>query len=591
LLLQNRYRVIKQIGKGGFCKTELALDEGKCPPVSCVIQQVYPQHLKSETFNKKVKLLKELGSHPQIPSLLDNFIEGDRFYLVEEFIDGNNLAEQLEIEGASSEIQIWQLLEYLLPVIQFIHAHNLIHCHIKPESIIHRSTSSYPDKKGELVLVDFYGFKIATEISFSQFHPTGEIDVGSPEYMAPEQAQGKVVFASDLYSLGVTCIYLLTHIPPFDLFDVASDSWVWQDYLTHKVSDRLTQILNKLIQKPISLRFQNAAEVMQALGTYSSFGYPSLLPINRHTTPLTLSSSNSSTSSIINSIAISPNGNILASGYEDKTIKLWDLNTKQPLGSLWGHSQGVKSVCFSPDGKTLASASDDKTIKLWDVQTSQEVLTLTGHSHAVKSVAFSPRGLLASGSWDKTVKLWELNTGKEIYTFTGHQLQVSAIAFSPIGQFLASASFDRTICLWKLPLTGEYEGVFKNRPQYTLVGHAWAVLTVAFSPDGRILATGSDDNTIKLWEVNTGQLLHTFTGHSWSVVALAFSADGTTLISGSWDRTVKLWDLNTTEEIESFSGHADSVTTIAVSPDAQLIASGSRDKNIKLWEFGQQQES
>ncbi|WP_242063163.1 hypothetical protein [Nostoc sp. FACHB-892] len=125
----------------------------------------------------------------------------------------------------------------------------------------------------------------------------------------------------------------------------------------------------------------------------------------------------------------------------------------------------------------------------------------------------------------------------------------------------------------------------------TLLGHAWAVLTVAFSPNGKILATGSDDNTIKLWEVNTGQLISTLVGHSWSVVAVAFTADGKTLLSASWDKTVKLWRVSTAEEIVTLSGHVDSVSAVAVSKVTQLIASGSRDKTIKLWQLVEQHNS
>ena len=201
-------------------------------------------------------------------------------------------------------------------------------------------------------------------------------------------------------------------------------------------------------------------------------------------------------------------------------------------------------------------------------------------------------------------------TGKEICTLSGHLLQVSAVAFSPQGEVLASASLDRTIRLWSISIDTSLSSVnetdlekgfppillkkeLKNRPQYsllgTLSGHAWAVLTVAFSPDGKVLATGSEDNTIKLWEVNTGKMIDTLSGHSWSVVALAFSTDGEMLVSGSWDKTVKLWMVHTKKEIMTLFGHVDSVSAVAVSPDAQLIASGSRDKTIKLWQPVKQQ--
>ncbi|MEH2323580.1 MAG: serine/threonine-protein kinase [Nostoc sp.] len=588
MLLQERYRLLKQIGKGGLCKTFLAVNEGQFPPIPCVVQELSPESETFKTFQQKAQQLEELGNHPQIPALLAYFQQNGHFYLVQEFITGTNLAQVVEEEGAFNQTQIWQLLEDVLPVLQLmsdacggLRLRHIIHRDIKPHNIIRRSPIT---KKGDFVIVDFSTAKIVTEIDSL----ISDTSIGSPEYAAPEQTKGKAVFASDLYSLGVTCIYLLTQISPFDLFDIANDCWVWQQYLTTKVSDRLAQILNKLLQNSVNRRFQSADEVMQAMGI--QYKTQNLKLPNPPQQCLHTLTGHSRTLGSVNALAISPDGYTLASGSDDKTIKLWDLNTQKILGSLSGHSHAVKSVAFSPDGQILASASDDKTIKLWQIETLKEICTLLGHSHAVKSVAFSPDGqILASASWDKTIKLWDVKTGKEICTITGHQLQVNSVAFSPQGQILASASYDRTIRLWQIPALESFPTEIQNRPCYsllsTLSGHAWAVLTVAFSPDGRILATGSDDNTIKLWEVNSGQLICTLVGHSWSVVAVAFTADGETLLSASCDKTVKLWRVSTAEEIMTLSGHVDSVSAVAVSQVRQLIASGSKDKTIKLWQL------
>ncbi|WP_138505913.1 serine/threonine-protein kinase [Nostoc sp. PA-18-2419] len=584
MLLQGRYRLIKRIGKGGLGKTFLAVDEGQFPPIPCVVQELLYETLKS--FEQKAQQQQELGKHPQIPALLSYFQQEQYFYLVQEFVVGTNLAQVVEEEGVFNETQVWQILADLLPVLQFISDRHIIHRNIKPKNIIRRIP---PNPKGEanLVIVDFSAAKIVTEVDCL----TTENSIGSPEYAAPEQTTGKAVFASDLYSLGVTCIYLLTHISPFDLFDIANSCWVWRDYLInkgHKQQDtkhlRLGKILDQLLQNIVSQRFQSANEVIEAMGMEVKSQKSKIVSQNfpwQYSHTLT---GHSAMLSSINALAFSAQGNILASTNDQKNINLWNLNTQKVLASLSGHCQAVKSVAFSPNGKILASASDDKTIKLWQMETLTEIYTLLGHSHAVKSVAFSPDGeILASGSWDKTVKLWNVSTGVQICTLAGHQLHVSSVAFSPQGQILASASYDRTIRLWQISCQK-----LKNCPCYTLLGilsgHTWAVLTVAFSPDGKILATGSDDNTIKLWEVNTGQLISTLVGHSWSVVGVAFTADGETLISASWDKTVKLWRVSTTEEIVTLSSHTDSVSAVAVS-QGQLIATGSKDKTIKLWQL------
>jgi WD40 repeat protein len=595
---QGRYRLIKSIGKEGFSNTFLAVDEGRSPPSFCVIQK---WRSPAELGQQQAQQLKQLGQHPQIPAVLDCFADDRDFYLVEEFIEGQNLAQLVDAAGSFTEGQIWQLLADLLPVLKFIHDRQVIHRDIKPENIIRRSSIASLDGDGSenLVLVDLRSAKLAAQIDRIQ----PETGVGSPEYVAPEQVAGQAVFASDIYSLGVTCIYLLTSIHPFHLFDTASDRWVWQQYLTQPVSDRLVHILDKALQKDLNLRWRSIDEILPAVGSYATLKpQPSTLKPSLWECVATLTEHSGSLASI-NSVAFSPKGEILASASDDKSIRLWDVNTRQVICIMSGHSQPVNSVAFSPDGKILASGSSDRTIKLWDLDTKQEICTLAGHTHAVRSVAFhpinftgesdfsplselaeraNPEKILASGSWDKTIKLWDVDTREEICTLKGHQLQVSAVAFSPSGQFLASTSFDRTTRLWDL--SAGLSAQLQPQVRYTFTGHARSVLAVAFSPDSSMLATAGDDNTIWLWNCDNGQAIGSILGHSWSVVALAFSVDGEAIASGSWDSTVKLWQVSTGEEIATLSGHTDAVCAVAVSPLEGIVASGSKDKTIKLWQ-------
>lgn len=272
ILLGERYRAIKPIGQGGFSRTFLGVDEYKPSKPYCVIKQFRPQDAgmynsekAAELFRLEAIQLEELGKHPQIPELLAHFEQDNRQYLVQEYIDGQNLAQELDEQGAFNETQIRQLLQELLPVLQFVHERLVIHRDIKPENIIRRRlspTNFGKAKAGELVLVDFGASKSAT---YSALARTGTV-IGSAGYAAPEQTFGKAVFASDLYSLGVTCIHLLTQIPPFDLYDSREGKWVWRDYLVdNPVSPQLARILDKMLSYALAHRYQSAAEVLADL--------------------------------------------------------------------------------------------------------------------------------------------------------------------------------------------------------------------------------------------------------------------------------------------------------------------------------------
>ncbi len=263
LWLKDRYQAVKLIGQGGFGRTFLAIDHDKPSKPYCVIKQFCPQLSSTEglakaeqLFAEEAKRLDELGHHDQIPSLLAYFTIDGQQYLVQEYIEGENLEQELARTGVFSQVKIEQLLLNLLPVLDFIHRVPVIHRDIKPANIIRRAQ----DQK--LVLVDFGAAKHINPTSKST---TGTI-IGTDMYMAPEQGLGRARPASDLYSLGVTCLHLLTGKLPNELFDPEEFEWIWQSHLDdNQVDDSLNQILNKLIISGLSKRYQTAVEISQAL--------------------------------------------------------------------------------------------------------------------------------------------------------------------------------------------------------------------------------------------------------------------------------------------------------------------------------------
>ena len=280
----------------------------------------------------------------------------------------------------------------------------------------------------------------------------------------------------------------------------------------------------------------------------------------------------------VNAVAFSPDSTTLASGSSDGTVKLWDVARRELLATLEGHSYPVMAVAFSRDG-SLASGSWNDGIKLWDVTTQKETATLEG----IAPLAFSRDGsVLASGSDNRRIALWDVRTLEKIATFEGHTEQINTVAFSPDGSVLASGSGyfdseDQTVRLWD---------VDRREQITTLSGQTGAIWSVAFSPDGAILASavGLPDNAVRLWDVATRtEVTRLWPGGSF--LSVAFSLHGAILASGSGDGKVTLWDALTRENIGTFlpfRGFESGVLSVAISPDGTTLASGLRDHTIRL---------
>jgi WD40 repeat protein len=641
-LLRGRYRVIKVLSdEGGFGRTYLAEDADKLNEW-CVVKQFAPKIQEASTLKKAVELFKDeakqlqkLGEHPQIPTLLAYFEQENYLFLVQQYINGQNLQQELQKGIIYNESKIIELLLDLLPVLKFIHERGVIHRDIKPQNIIRRQSD------GRLVLIDFGSSKQLTAAVHTQIGTT----IGSHGYTPIEQMQdGKAYPASDLFSLGATCFHLLTKIRPSQLWIQQGYSWVnsWQQYLSYEdrhgvaLDVNLDHVLDKLLTTDIHKRYQSADEVIEDLTSQAAVAasLPTVLPgssttlrpypknrllisvgifllglagiwylqsrpqpVIKFSNPsqpinITENSEQPNTlkghSSDVNSVAFAADGVTLASGSDDKTIKLWNLATKKEIRTLKGNSHWIWTVAFSPDGKTLASGSADKNIKLWNSSTGQEIPPLKGHQDGIPTVAFSPDSkILASGSLDKTIKLWNPSTGKLIRTLEGHSKAVSSIAFSPDGKTLASGSWDKSIKLWNVATGKEIR---------SFVGHSDLVLSVAFNSDGVIIASGSKDKTIKLWNLVTGETIRTLQGHSEKVNSVAYlpkieaskTLNTNTLISGSSDNTIKLWDTETGKEIRTLKRDSGYIYSVATSPDGKTIASGGSAENIiKIWQLAQ----
>jgi len=305
----------------------------------------------------------------------------------------------------------------------------------------------------------------------------------------------------------------------------------------------------------------------------------------------------------VQSVAFSRDGTLLASGSADSTIRLWDVATGSPRGEpLQGHTAAVQSVAFSPDGKTVASGSADKTIRLWDVASHRtRDVPFVGYTERVQRVAFNREGTrLISAHADGALILWNISTTApptvgHLFSFSPRVL--SSVAVGPDGKTFTNGSVDGTLTLTNIgfnPRVSEETGRLFNQ---RLPGHSANVQSVAFSPDGKTLASGScavnvDDETlcdhgeIRLWQTDSGQPLGPpLTGHDGTVLSLAFSPDGKTLASGGSDTAIILWDVDGRHpDGAPLTGQTAAVQSLVFSPDHKTLASGGLDGAIVLWD-------
>jgi len=278
----------------------------------------------------------------------------------------------------------------------------------------------------------------------------------------------------------------------------------------------------------------------------------------------------------VNVIAISHDGQTLATGGTSAPLKLWETSSGHQLHDLNGSVDSVTSIAVSADGKVLVSGNKQNILKQWEMSSGSVVNEMGGHSAEIFAVAVSPDGkTVVSGSRDNTLKIFDALIGRELRTLEGHTNFVTGVSITQDGNTIVSGSADETIKLWKMS---------DGKELRTLSGHTNKVICTAVSPDGKTIASGSDDDTIRLWDAPTGNLLHTIEAHKESVFSVAFSPDGKTLLSGGMDNLVKLWDVASGSEILTFTKKESFVRSVAFSPDGKVVAAAGDGNTIKLWD-------
>ncbi len=654
-LLKQRYRIIGQVGKGGFGAVYKATDIRSNNRLLAVKEVnpsgQNPQGIAEATaaFKREALLLTGLA-HQSLPHIYDHFSEAGSRYLAMDFIEGETLEERLgktpggrlPLEKALSiGIQLCSVLDYL---------------HTRQQPIIFRDL-----KPGNIMLtpgglVYLIDFGIARHFKAGQVKDTAAF--GSPGYAAPEQyGKAQTTPRSDIYGLGATLHQLLTgddptltpfHFAPLHLPPQSAPPGL-EELITQMLemneskrpADMAT--VKRELQR-IAAQYRQQAWISKptAASQAAVFSQPAAAKAARvvklklpglakksvkrpaHAKRRPISTPSISRRTVVTGLAglggltIAGGGIALllraleaAPSVPPQPVSLPSTPATPALETTRylvyrGHSAAVDAVAWRnpvwgagtlPGGQVMpntggeaglnnsriASASEDQTVQVWDAATGSNPIIYRGHTDYVFAVAWSPDGkLIASGGRDKTVQVWPVPQGAQVvdpaaegnvFTYRGHTTNVSTVAWSPDGKRIASGAWDNTVQVWE-PTPESNTLTYK--------GHMSFVNTVAWSPDGKRIASGAWDNTVQVWDVTTRLTYVTYRGHSSVVRSVTWSPDGK-FIASSDDLTAQVWNASTGEHIFTYSGHTTFVSAVAWSPDGKRIASASDDQTVQLW--------
>ncbi|MFF3445046.1 WD40 repeat domain-containing serine/threonine protein kinase [Streptosporangium sp. NPDC002721] len=681
-LVAGRYRLIDVLGRGGMGTVWRARDESLHRQVA-IKELILPDHLDAsarETLYRRMRREARAAAqlkHPAIITVHDQVVDADgRPWIVTEIVDGPSLDEVLRTEGRLPPQRVAAIGGRILAALAVAHAAGITHRDIKPANVLLEGD--------RVVLTDFGIAAVEGDVTLTGAGTT----LGTPAFISPEQINGHpATAASDLWSLGATLYAAVEGRRPFSGTTHGS---IYVSIVTRPPAPTvhagpLAPLLEGLLRKDPARRLTGpqAAEALAEIAggaegiriagvaatpapdessAAPAPGEPSAEPgprpepaprpeprpesapddgdtrIADRPAPPTLAPAPpsspaepqatarqevrppatlpfTSVSSPAPPPAASPvpeptravarpprhrrgfrpaiaiSAALLATA---ATVAYLFWSTTGPakvteVAQLRGHTERVNTVAFSPGGETLAGGDGDGAVILWDPRTRRPIGDpMEGHTRAVEAMAFSPDGrLLASGGndnegtepGDHTVILWDVATRQPVGDpLTGHTDWVRSVAFSPDGRTLATASADKTVILWDVAT--------RQRIGDPLTGHTDWVQSVAFSPDGRTLATGGDDAAVILWDVATRQRIgDPLTGHTDLVRSVVFAPDGGTLATGGRDMTVILWDVATRRPIgEPLTGHPEEIHTIALGPDGGTLAVGTGSA-VRLWDL------
>ncbi|NBC83443.1 MAG: hypothetical protein GVY19_08680 [Bacteroidetes bacterium] len=278
---------------------------------------------------------------------------------------------------------------------------------------------------------------------------------------------------------------------------------------------------------------------------------------------------------VVNTVSFNNNGNLLASGGEDKAIFVHNIKTQDEIAEIEDNYFPVKELQFLKDDNIIFTSGN--ALKIIDQQNNLIHTYPQTNTHIMDFTISANAKYMSAGTYYKKVNVWDFVTGEEVYQLEGHEKSVPAVGLSAKGKYLATGSLDKTIKVW---------GLDSGNMVHSMPGHADNIFAIAFHPENQdLFVSASGDNYLRLWSIDSGRTIEVYSGHDRAVVDAKFTPDGHFIISAGYDNTVRVWETASGEEIYTFATHKDAVTDVAVSKDGKYLASASKDETVMVWKF------